>query len=239
MNTKDPLLANSSQGLARMKQDRRLSDFGPSHVPQKEQTGDVKRSLIRFSQSSIGSGFSSPKPDSKNVPLAVSLRSANPLSVLTEGPGSGKSVPKALTVRNEDEGTLTTFDHRRIVNASLHAPDAPVSARVVDKSLIPPREFGKYSTRTRGKTIDVLAPGETDRRSLGKLSVSSGPDDKLKANTNKALSHMINRHTVLRELTFKAGNKADFDRHTTRVEEYSTRQKTFNKNFPTQLKSKL
>jgi hypothetical protein len=214
-----------------MKHDKRVTDI-VANQGQREQKKSLPISQIRFSQNSLGSGFSSPPPATKNVPLAVSLRSANPLSVLTELPGQRS----AIMVRNEDDPhAFTTFDHRRLVNSALHQPEAPVVGRITDKADIPTREWGKDTTRTRGESINIVAPSglnlQDERRNLGSLSVLHGPDAKLQDNIRKALSHMIRRESVLAELTGKAGNTHDNTRHENRKEEYNTRLADFDKRY--------
>lgn len=229
----DPLLANASRGFQAMKNDGRISDVNPNATPSKELSQMVPFSRVRFSQSTLGSGFSSPPSHAKDVPLAVSLRAANPLSVLTEAPGT--TSPSAHMVRNEDDTSLTTFDHRRLVNTALHAPGTQVKATIQDKASIPQREWGKYTTQSRGDSIAILAPAgpesATDkRRNLGSLSVSKGPDLQLQASTRNALSHMINRSSLLAELTqakSTPGQSADHEGHLVRKQEYQTRLSTF------------
>lgn len=226
----DRLLENSTAGFAAMKEDGRISDINPNAKPSQELSQMVPFNKVRFSQQSLGSGFSSPPSSAKGVPLAVSLRSANPLSVLTEAPGN--TSPSAHMVRNEDDLSLTTFDHRRLVNTALHAPGTQVKATIQDKASIPKREWGKYTTQSRGDSIAILAPGSTmdPRRDLGSLSVQHGPDKQLQASTRNALSHMINRSAVLAELTKPKGTPGqteDHQRHVARKQEYGTRLSTF------------
>lgn len=239
---RDVLHDLSSKGLERMQQHGRVSPMDRSKPPVKENMQLVPMTSVRFSQSSLGIGFSSPDKNMQSVPLAVSLRSANPLSVMTESPGKG--TPSARMIQNENEKSLTTFDHRRLVNTMLHVKTPKVQARVVDKLELPQREFGKYSTTTMGESIMMLAPGEKPdkRRDMGSLSVFTGPDQKLKLNTQRALSHMINRASLLEELTQARGNPGqikDNDLHATRKQEYTERLESFKALHGGKLKSKL
>ena len=220
------VLERSMTGFKRAVTDGRVSDSPSKSFSWK---GKMPLSSYRFSQSSVSSGFSHPPATATAVPLAVSLRSANPMSVLTEGPASGgQGAPPVNATPNLNAfGTVTTFDHRRVVNTALHAPGRSMDTHVIDRSSVPAKEWRKYTTKTRGETIAVL---DVNKTSLGNLSITHGPDHKLTMNTIRALGHMVNRSAVLAELTQRRGSPGQIKDHqhaTARKTEYTKRLQAF------------